>query len=47
MAGMTHQLQRRRTWHALTDREKQLRLAELRRHQQAQIEIELRFLRRR
>ena len=43
---MTQQLTRRR-WHALTDEEKQLRLEELRRRQQAQIEVELRFLRRR
>lgn len=37
-------LQRRRSWQALTDQEKKLRLTELRRRQQAQIEIELRFL---
>jgi hypothetical protein len=44
---MTDQLrQRRRTWHALTDREKQARLAELRRRQQAQIAFELRLLNR-
>jgi hypothetical protein len=44
---MTQQLERRRPWHALTPEEKQLRLEELRRRQQAQIEVELRFLRRR
>lgn len=44
---MTQQLERRRTWHALTPEEKQLRLDELRRRQQTQIEVELRFLRRR
>ena len=44
---MAQQLERRRPWHALTAEEKQLRLAELRRRQQAQIEVELRFLRRR
>ena len=47
MVGMNEQLTRRRPWHALTDEEKQLRLDELRRRQQAQIEVELRFLRRR
>jgi hypothetical protein len=36
-----------RRWHALSIEEKQLRLEELRRRQQAQIEVELRFLRRR
>lgn len=44
---MTQQLTRRRTWRALTPEEKQLRLDELRRRQQSQIEVELRFLRRR
>ena len=47
MGSMNEQLTWRRTWHALTDEEKQLRLDELRRRQQAQIEVELRFLRRR
>jgi hypothetical protein len=47
MEDMNEQLTRRRTWHALSDEEKQLRLEELRRRQQAQIEVELRFLRRR
>jgi hypothetical protein len=47
MGDMKEQPTRRRTWHALTDEEKQLRLDDLRRHQQAQIEVELRFLRRR
>lgn len=37
---------RRRSWHALSDQEKQQRLAELRRRQEAQIALELRFLRR-
>jgi hypothetical protein len=36
-------LQRRR-WRTLSDREKSLRLAELRRRQQAQVEYELRML---
>jgi hypothetical protein len=45
MGGMNEQLiQPRRSWHALTDQEKELRLTELRRRQQAQIEIELRLL---
>jgi hypothetical protein len=45
MGGMNEQLiQRRRSWRALTDQEKELRLTELRRRQQAQIEIELRLL---
>ncbi|GAA1139990.1 hypothetical protein [Nocardioides aquiterrae] len=44
---MHAQLMGRRSWRALTDEEKQLRLDELRRRQQAQIEVELRFLRRR
>lgn len=44
---MDELLTRRRRWHALTDEEKQLRLEELRRRQQVQIELELRFLRRR
>jgi hypothetical protein len=45
MGGMDEQLmQRRRFWQALTDQEKELRLTELRRRQQAQIEIELRLL---
>ena len=44
---MKEQVQGRRTWHALTEQEKELRLAELRRRQQAQIELELRLLRRR
>ena len=44
---MRSQLTRRRGWHALSLEEKQLRLDELRRRQQAQIEVELRFLRRR
>lgn len=43
----TTQLTGRRGWHALSAEEKQLRLEELRRRQQAQIEVELRFLRRR
>jgi hypothetical protein len=47
MVGMNEQLTRRRPWHALTDEEKQLRLDVLRRRQQAQIVVELRFLRRR
>ncbi len=47
MANVNEQLTRRRSWHALTDEEKQLLLDELRRRQQAQIELELRFLRRR
>jgi hypothetical protein len=47
MAVMNEQVVRRRGWHALTPEEKQLRLDELRRRQQAQIEVELRFLRRR
>jgi len=47
MGHMNEQLTRRRSWHALTPEEKQLRLDELRRRQQAQIEVELRFLRRR
>lgn len=37
----------RRPWHALTDEEKKQRLDALRKRQQAQIEVELRFLRRR
>jgi hypothetical protein len=44
---MTEQRTRRRPWHALTPEEKQLRLDELRRRQQTQIELELRLLRRR
>jgi hypothetical protein len=48
MGGMNEQrlqrLQRGRSWHALTTQEKELRLTELRRRQQAQIEIELRLL---
>jgi hypothetical protein len=45
MGGMDEQLmQRHRSWQALTDQEKELRLTELRRRQQAQIEIELRLL---
>ena len=47
MDDMNEQLTRRRSWHALTDEEKQLRLDELRRRQQAQVEVELRFLRHR
>ena len=47
MGHMNEQLTRRRSWHALTEEEKQLRLEELRRRQQAEIELELRFLRRR
>ena len=47
MSCMSEQLpQRRRSWHALSDEEKAFRLTELRRRQQVQIEIELRFLRR-
>ena len=45
MTTMTQQLARRRGWRALTEAEKRLRLEELRRRQQAQIELELRFLR--
>jgi hypothetical protein len=42
---MNEQLTRRRhSWQALTDQEKELRLTELRRRQQAQIEMELRLL---
>ena len=47
MDHMNRQLTRRRPWHALTDEEQRLRLEELRRRQQAQVEAELRFLRRR
>jgi hypothetical protein len=47
MEHMNEQLTRRRYWHALTDEERRLRLDELRRRQQAEIELELRFLRRR
>ncbi len=46
MGDMNGQLARHRAWHALTGEQKQLRLDELRRRQQAQIEMELRFLRR-
>ena len=43
----SHESTRRSTWHALSVEEKQERLAELRRRQQAQIEIEVRRLRHR
>ncbi|MCW2767052.1 MAG: hypothetical protein JWO11_3011 [Nocardioides sp.] len=43
---MRHQIQhRRRTWRSLTPEQKQERLRDLRRHQQAQIEFEVRRLR--
>jgi hypothetical protein len=45
MASMNQQLARRGGWRALSEPEKRLRLAELRLRQQAQIELELRFLR--
>jgi hypothetical protein len=45
---MKQQLEvRRRSWHALSDEEKQERLAEVRRRHQAQIEVEARRLRQR
>ena len=42
---MRQQKTHRNTWHALSIEEKQERLSELRRRQQAQIEIEVRRLR--
>ncbi len=45
--GMTRQLARRRSRQALTDEELHTRLEELRRRQQAQVEFDLRLLRRR
>ena len=44
---MRHQKATRTTWHVLTPEEKQERLTELRRRQQAQIELEVRRLRHR
>ncbi|MCW2795497.1 hypothetical protein [Nocardioides sp.] len=42
---MRHQIEhRRRTWHSLTPEQKQERLRDLRRNQQAQIELEVRRL---
>jgi len=42
---MRHQNTRHSPWHALSIEEKQERLSELRRRQQAQIEVEARRLR--
>jgi hypothetical protein len=47
MVGMDQQLGRRRGRHALTSQELEARLAELRRRQQAQVELDLRLLRHR
>lgn len=46
MVAMDHQLVRRRRRPALSEQEVQARLAELRRRQQAQVEVDLRLLRR-
>jgi hypothetical protein len=47
MVVMDQQLVRRRRRPALSEQEVQARLAELRRRQQAQVELDLRLLRRR
>ncbi len=46
MVDMDQQQVRRRPRHALPEEEVQARLAELRRRQQAQVELDLRLLRR-